>query len=314
MADPTVFDEEVFLERRKSQEASHRRAIGGRHNVMDSLIAVEPNITELCNRKCVFCPRIDPHVYPNRNLHMSMEVAERVAQDLADAGSRCRISLSGFGEPLLHPAFDQVVQAFRSRLPYNAIEMNTNGDRLTAETLRRLYGAGLTTLYVNCYDGPEQVKPFADLFAGAGIPTTRYFLRKHWGEASDFGLVLNNRSGTVNLAAAGVEPLTAPLARQCFYPFYKMLIDWNGDVLFCSNDWGRTIVIGNVMKESIRSLWLSEAMRNIRKRLMLGDRSQKPCNTCSVGGTLHGRSSFEQIVAHYAEEEAGASTRLRDTN
>ena len=32
--------------------------------------------------------------------------------------------------------------------------------------------------------------------------------------------------------------------------YYKMFVDWNGDVLFCSNDWGREIVIGNLIEFS----------------------------------------------------------------
>ena len=30
---------------------------------------VDINITELCNRKCVFCPRVDENLYPNLNLN-----------------------------------------------------------------------------------------------------------------------------------------------------------------------------------------------------------------------------------------------------
>ena len=27
-----------------------------------------------------------------------------------------------------------------------------------------------------------------------------------------------------------------------------MFVDWNGDVLFCSNDWGREHIVGNLLK------------------------------------------------------------------
>ena len=36
---------------------------------------VELNVNELCNRTCVFCPRVDPKIYPNLNLHMDLELA-----------------------------------------------------------------------------------------------------------------------------------------------------------------------------------------------------------------------------------------------
>ncbi|MFP5405343.1 MAG: radical SAM/SPASM domain-containing protein [Gammaproteobacteria bacterium] len=291
-----------FLEHRRAQERAHAQGAARDAGPMASLISVEINATELCNRKCVFCPRVDPQAYPNRNLHMPIEVLERVADDLARLRMGSRVSFSGFGEPMLHRAFPELVRAARERLPDNTIECNTNGDRLTTATARGLFDAGLTYLYVNLYDGPEQERHFRDVFAEAGIDPSRYRLRPHWAGATDgFGLTLNNRSGTVNRPDIGVAPLARPLATPCFYPFYKMLVDWNGDVPFCSNDWGRAIVVGNVLRQPIEEIWLSASMQDIRRRLAQGDRDRKPCSTCSVDGTLHGRSSFERLMAFYGE-------------
>ena len=37
--------------------------------LLPQIISINP--TELCTRRCEFCPRADPNVYPNRNLNMS---------------------------------------------------------------------------------------------------------------------------------------------------------------------------------------------------------------------------------------------------
>jgi radical SAM protein with 4Fe4S-binding SPASM domain len=302
------------LRHRQAQDRAHLAAVGTDRDPLASLVTVEVNVTELCNRRCVFCPRVDPAVYPNRSLHMEVDLAGRIAADLATLESRCRISFSGFGEPLLHPRFADLVRAFRARLPANTIEVNTNGDRLTVARIRELFEAGLTYLYVNLYDGPGQEAAFTELFAAAAIDRTAWRLRPHWpGAAEDFGLTLNNRSGTVNSPDIELRPLDRPLERRCYYPFYKLLIDWNGDVLFCSNDWGREIVIGNVATDSIRSLWMSERMFEVRRALMRGDRRHRPCNRCNVLGTLHGEWSFRRLVDAYAgagritEDEARAA-------
>ena len=97
---------------------------------------------------------------------------------------------------------------------------------------------------------------------------------------------------------------------RCHYPFYKMLVDWNGDVLFCSNDWGREIIVGNVMTTGVRDLWLSERMFEVRRSLMKGDRSFSPCNTCDVHGTLSGGPSFERLTAHYLSNGLIASEEM----
>jgi radical SAM protein with 4Fe4S-binding SPASM domain len=280
-----------FLEHRRAQEAAHSAAadIG----LMSSLISIELNITELCNRVCVFCPRVDPKAYPNRNLNMDIAVVEKVARDLAEMNSRARISFSGFGESLLHKEFPTIIRTVRAALPQNVIETNTNGDRLTSDKIRELFDAGLSYLYVNLYDGPEQREVFERMFADAGVKN--YRLRDHWTES--YGLTLNNRSGTLNQPEIGVAPLKEALKQQCYYPFYKMLVDWNGDVLFCSNDWGREIIVGNVMKQNVADIWLSDAMTGIRADLAVGNRSRSPCNKCSVEGTLHGKSSFDLLTA-----------------
>lgn len=287
-----------FLEHRKAQEKRHQVATAGVLDPMNSLITVELNITELCNRTCVFCPRVDPKVYPNRNLSMKLDMAEKVARDLVRIDYKGRISFSGFGEPFLHKGFVDFVRIFRGHLPQNTIETNTNGDFLKPETVRRFFEAGLTYLYINLYDGPEQREPFHQLMAKAGVDESRYRLRDHWvGATEDFGLNLNNRSGMVSL-----EDSTSPQKLQghpCYYPFYKMLIDWDGQVLFCSNDWGRKIVVGDVRNHSVKDIWLSEEMRKIRKRLIFGDRSVSPCDTCNVKGTLHGKSSVDLLTRHY---------------
>jgi radical SAM protein with 4Fe4S-binding SPASM domain len=292
-----------FLEHRRAQERDHQRRVAEEGGPMASLITIELNITELCNRKCVFCPRVDPAVYPNRNLNMEVATAEKIADDLARIAARCRISFSGFGEATLHRRLTDIIRSIRQRLPDNVIETNTNGDRLTGAKIRELFAAGLTNLYVNLYDGPEQLPKFEAMFAEAGIDPQFWKLRPHWmGAMESYGLTLNNRSGTLNQPEIGVVPLGKPIENRCFYPFYKMLVDWNGDVLFCSNDWGREIVVGNVLEQRVDEIWLSDAMLEIRRRLAAGDRSRSPCSKCSVDGTLHGKSSFERLMKHYARQ------------
>ena len=61
-----------------------------------SLMIVDFMLTELCNRTCDFCPRaVD---YPNLNLHMNLELFNKICTDLSDIDYKNRILLCGFGE------------------------------------------------------------------------------------------------------------------------------------------------------------------------------------------------------------------------
>ena len=287
-----------FLEKRKNQEREHfaRSALKNREEqIFSSLVVVEINLTELCNRKCVFCPRVDPKVFPNRNLHTELKTSEKIANDLADRNFEGRISFSGFGEPLLCKDFDQHLKIFRKKMPNVYLETNTNGDKLSPTRIKELFDVGLSNLYINMYDGPEQIEFFEDMILKSGVNKEKLFLRPHWVDYHEnWGLFLNNRSGMVmSEENEYLKPVEAIKPRKCFYPFYKMFIDFNGDVLFCSNDWGRTTIVGNVKNSSIYDIWTSEKLNKIRKRLSKKDRSVSPCDTCSVNGELHGSKSYE---------------------
>ena len=297
-------DRDSFMKHRKDQEKEHLFHFDAARDALTSLLAVEMNITELCNRVCSFCPRVDPEVYPNRNLSMKLDVSCKVAADLKKFGYCGRITFSGFGESLLNKEFTDHIRIFREALPENCIETNTNGDRLTVAALRELYGAGITGLYVNLYDSPDQAPHFEKMFAEAGIDESKYKLRPHWPSgAKDFGMTLNNRGGTLNNAELGLAPLDHSVTGRCYYPFYKMFVDWNGDVLFCSNDWRRKIVVGNALERSVGDIWMSEKMRRIRLSLGNGDRDFTPCDQCDVQGILHGGSSFDLLMSYYAQSE-----------
>jgi radical SAM protein with 4Fe4S-binding SPASM domain len=287
----------TFLDYRKNQEVSlHQR--GGLSGSLTGLGTIEINITDLCNRKCEFCPRVDPDVYPNRNVFISLELIEKIAGELKDLSYQSKISFSGFGEPLLNKEFLKIIAIFRKYLGSSVIlETNTNGDKLNPILLNDLRDAGLDSIYWNLYDGPHQVGEAEKIIKDSFFPSENIRLRPHWAgfdSSSNVGLFLNNRSGAVGLPVSTASVL--PLRQGCNYPFYKMLIDWDGNVLCCSNDWMRKRVVGNVGKQSLISVWLSEEMDQFRRRLLSADRNMEPCKTCDVNGLLFGDLSVQLHV------------------
>lgn len=293
---PQSFDKATFLEHRKIQEASHFKRNTHGTGLIKTLLTVEINTTELCNRKCVFCPRFDETVFPNRNLNMSPAAAALIAERLSDAQYAGKISFSGFGENFLNPEFPEIVHIFCKKLPHATIECNTNGDKLTPALIDQVFGNGLDLLYINLYDGPDQMAEFEQMIAPEIQDRVKY--RVHWDD-KEHGLILNNRSGRITWTGQDDGEIEKLRGQPCHYPFYKMFVDWNGDVLFCSNDWGREQVVGNLIQDTLEDVWFSKAMAKIRKRLAKGDRSSSPCNQCNVKGVLFGAESFRILNEHY---------------
>ena len=65
----------------------------------------------------------------------------------------------------------------RNELPNNVFECNTNGDFLNKKTVTEIYESGMDMLYINLYDGLEQIEPFVEIMKEAGISEDNYKLR-----------------------------------------------------------------------------------------------------------------------------------------
>ena len=152
-------NKDTFLDHRKEQEKLHFDNVDT-SNPLSSLLTVEINTTELCNRTCVFCPRHDKNVYPNRNLNMSLETARLIAHNLSLDNYKGKISYSGFSENLLNKKFADIIRILKDKLPETTAECNTNGDRLTPQYAKQLFDSGLDLLYINLYDGIDQIEKF----------------------------------------------------------------------------------------------------------------------------------------------------------
>ena len=125
---------------------------------------LEINPTELCNRLCTFCPRVEPDEYPNQNLNMSVNLAKKIADELIELNYKGGVVFSGYGEPLLNPEIQTIIKQFGDIY----VEVITNGDSLDEEKIAGLFESGLNTIVVSLYDGEFQIDQFHKLFKDAG--------------------------------------------------------------------------------------------------------------------------------------------------
>ena len=57
----------------------------------------------------------------------------------------------------------------------------------------------------------------------------------------------------------------------------------------CPHDWGKKNILGNLLNQSIKDVWLSKLAINSRNKLINSDRGFSPCDVCDVKGTLIGK-------------------------
>jgi|TARA_Y100000294_G_scaffold147749_1_gene143813 8-amino-3,8-dideoxy-alpha-D-manno-octulosonate transaminase len=266
---------------------------------------IEFNLSGLCNRVCEFCPRVDPKKFPNLNEHLPIEIYTNVMKDLNKVGFRGGIIYSAFSEPLLYKFLEEVIKITKELCPKTRIEMVTNGDHLTIDKLNKVFAAGLTQISVSLYDGPEQVKLFEDLRVKAGLNKEQFDIRKRYlAREEHFGINLTNRAGANIMNDINVNKLDVALKRRCFYPFYQLMIDYDGAVLLCNHDWHKKLILGNVKETSILDVWNSEKYKEVRGNLANANRNQSPCNRCDANGMMMGEEFVDKWKKYYERKKA----------
>jgi len=264
---------------------------------------IEFNLCGLCNRSCVFCPRSDQKNFPNINEHLPIECYEGVLEDLAEVEFDGTVLYSAFCEPLLYKHLEEIIRLTAQLCPTARIEIVTNGDMLNKDILRMLFDSGLTTLAISMYDNPEQAEHFKKLQDEAGLNDNQFFFRPRWLSRKErFGITLSNRAGAVEMKDLGVNKPKMPINRSCYYPFYQILVDYDGSVLLCAHDWSRRLIAGNVNETSILKIWNCDTLRKVRTSLANDERSFAPCDLCDAEGVLIGREHLIKWMDYYEKK------------
>ena len=225
-------------------------------------------------------------------------------KDLSKERFRGGILYSAFSEPILYKHLEEVIKITKEQCPEARIEMVTNGDHLTMDKLNKIFAAGLTQISVSLYDGPEQVKPFEDMRLKAGLNKEQFDIRKRWFKPEKhFGINLTNRTGANIMPDIKVNKLNTALKRKCFYPFYQVLIDYDGAVLLCNHDWHKRLILGNVKEISILDVWDSKKYKEVRRRLTGANRNHSPCNICDANGMMMGREYVDKWTNYYEQKK-----------
>ena len=230
---------------------------------------IELNLTELCNRTCEFCPRST--YYPNLNLNMSRDTLVEICEQIVDFNPNAEISITGRGEPLLHP---NIVEFLETLHGYGLdIHLTTNGDHFYKFKNEPVFNK--IHVLMNSYDSEQQMKD----------RMIRYPHFNHSFKTST-NFKQDNRGGSFD---APVD-----LTRPCHILYYKMFIDWDGTVNLCCNDWKYKVVVDSIHHNTIKNIWYNK-LDPYRQQLAIGNRScAKPCSECNASNRK-GRLIYESL-------------------
>lgn len=242
------------------------------------LVWIDLNITDLCNLTCSFCPRSDPEVWPNQNIHMPLETIQKITDDLIEAKWKGFLSFTGRGESTLHEDFEKAFnilnrpdRTYRSHMTHNGVQTKKYW-----KYLKRL-----DDCTINTYSTVDQFEKNQQLYSK--LDNTRSVTMHFKPDGQSFEELFtkyrfkpNNRSGMI------VTDKNVYDETPCVHPIKNIFINYNGDYELCCNDWNYKTVLDNVNRKNILDIYMTNPRLNrAALKLLKGERTcEQACSEC----------------------------------
>jgi len=300
------------------------------------MIAIETSA--LCNRSCVFCPN-GGTTRPDEL--MPMELIHKIVAELKDLNYAGCVTLYNYNEPLRDKRIHDIIRHIATELPRACISLSSNGDYFKRPAdIQKLFDAGARQLTINIYSANDGCGKEARENAGVLKALARANLLDSWLTELNvdrdgglythaprgsrrarverkFGITkgskklgqfeLQNRAGNIDWFKAGS---TEPLQKMCVRPFRFMVVNWDGGVTLCCNDYHQDVPMGSITAQTLVQVWNSERFNAYRVALLAKDRDVALCRTCDYGGGSYSHM-VETVTLGTASANAAAVAAIR---
>ena len=271
--------------------------------------AIDIGITNLCNANCIMCP----HYKIKKFGTMKMKLYRKIIDDVVSCGIR-GVNLSFFGEAMLDKTLVEKIKYAKSK--NLNVGFFTNAALMFKDKSREIIKAGIDNITVsmdsnnkkmyekirvNCsYDDVRKnildfLKIRRKLKSNVKINMVAVLMDenyndlkeyyKFWGNKVDGINLINmeNRSDSFDKASKKSLSYQKGIVREpCMLLWDHMVVDWDGEVVLCCNDYAHEVVIGNLNKESIKDVWFGCKLKKIREIHLKGEFFRLPfCDRCN---------------------------------
>lgn len=247
---------------------------------------VQIESTNICNAKCVFCPRDDMH---RRQGVMDMALYRKIADECAALRIE-HVRMHNYGEPFIDRQLVEKVRYAKERgIPQ--VGMISNGSLITEDVARGMIDAGLDAINISVdasgrevfertrvglkYDkvianierlvrlrqemGRRRPKLILSFVRQNDSEDERAFI-EHWRRVADKVHVtdLHNWAGTLHRESAVTYP--------CYRPWLTFTVLWDGRVSLCCADFDGRVILGDLNTSTIRDVWNAEPYVRARRQ------------------------------------------------
>jgi sulfatase maturation enzyme AslB (radical SAM superfamily) len=262
---------------------------------------VQIESTNLCNAKCVFCPRDEMH---RRQGVMDIDLFKKIVDECAALGIT-HVRVHNYGEPFLDKQLVEKVRYAKQR-GIAEVGMISNGSLISEEIARGMIEAGLDAINISVdaagKDVFERTRLNLDYDTVIGNIRTLVRLRqelgrkrprlilsfvrqdnsadeqafiREWGAIADKIHItdLHNWAGTLHERSNVRYP--------CYRLWQTFTVLWDGRVSLCCADYDGRNVLGDLRTSTIAAIWNSPAYRAVRRQ-HLDSGGPEICRSCDL--------------------------------
>lgn len=271
--------------------------------------SIDIGITNLCNADCIMCP--------HRNIKkfgtMKMNLYKKIIDDVSQCGIES-VNLSFFGEAMLDKTLiDKIIYAKSKNLK---VGFFTNAALMFKDKSKEMIDAGIDRITVsmdsndkkiyekirvNCEynDVKKNILDFLELRKKSKKKITVSMVavlmdenynnlkeyHSFWGPKVDSINLINmeNRSDSFDKKSKKSLSYKKGLIREpCPLIWEHMVIDWDGKVVLCCNDYLHEVVVGDLNKETIKDVWFGNKINMFRSIHKKSEFKKLPfCDRCN---------------------------------
>jgi radical SAM family protein/iron-sulfur cluster protein len=270
-----------------------------RSPILPEIVQVES--TNICNAKCVFCPRDEMH---RRQGVMSWDLFRKVVDECAELGIT-HVRVHNYGEPFIDRRLVEKVRYAKDK-GIQEVGMISNGSLITDEIARGMIEAGLDAINISIDAGGREVfestriglkydkvignvERIVRIRAELGRRRPKLILSfvrqnnsadeqafiEHWKRIADKIHItdLHNWAGTLNRESDVNYP--------CYRPWLTFTVLWDGRVSLCCADFDGRTILGDVNTSTIHEIWNADPYREAR-RMHLESGGPDICRSCDL--------------------------------
>ena len=270
-----------------------------RSPVLPEIVQIES--TNICNAKCVFCPRDE---MARRQGIMTFDLFRKIVDECAELGIT-HVRVHNYGEPFIDRKLVEKVR-YAKQKGIQEVGMISNGSLITEDVARGMIDAGLDAINISVDASGKEVfestrlglkydKVIANierlvrLRAESGKRRPKLILSfvrqnnsadeqafiEHWRAIADKIHItdLHNWAGTLNRESDVNYP--------CYRPWLTFTVLWDGRVSLCCADFDGRTILGDLNTSTIREIWNAEPYVEAR-RSHLESGGPSICQSCDL--------------------------------